>query len=390
MSEPAHGPNGSTGRLNIITAPTVLVAALQILALVLVFAGLGQGGMVLYASPRAGGPDPVVIFEALWWMISAGAAGGLLWALGGLLRRQHEMAMAQERILRALKSGPGAAAAHPPTHPRPVSLAEAELDDFDNSAELLQRLLSETMEMNANLLMSPSQREAKGLRRQERLAGDLTEAFVAALAEHAFARAEVCIKQFEDDLPDDKRLDEMRTRLSQTREAAEARDVEAATQRASDLMAVSSFDEALQAADALLSSYPASSRAQELVDRVHRESTAFFRDQRQRLYAQVQRNADARRWGQALEAATQLVQTHPGSGEADAARAMLTTLADNARIEEVRRLRDHIRDMIKRHRYAEAVEVARDVMERFPDSQAAVDLRGQIGRLEELAAEEGP
>ncbi len=300
------------------------------------------------------------------------------------------MAMAQERILRALKSGPGAAAAHPPTHPRPVSLAEAELDDFDNSAELLQRLLSETMEMNANLLMSPSQREAKGLRRQERLAGDLTEAFVAALAEHAFARAEVCIKQFEDDLPDDKRLDEMRTRLSQTREAAEARDVEAATQRASDLMAVSSFDEALQAADALLSSYPASSRAQELVDRVHRESTAFFRDQRQRLYAQVQRNADARRWGQALEAATQLVQTHPGSGEADAARAMLTTLADNARIEEVRRLRDHIRDMIKRHRYAEAVEVARDVMERFPDSQAAVDLRGQIGRLEELAAEEGP
>ena len=120
-----------------------------------------------------------------------------------------------------------------------------------------------------------------------------------------------------------------------------------------------------------------------------RESTAFHRDQRQRLYGEVQRNADARRWGQALDAATQLVETHPGSGEADSAGAMLTTLKDNARIEEVRGLRDHIRDMIKRRRYAEAVEVARDVMQRFPDSQAAVDLIDQIGLLEKLAAEEG-
>ena len=389
MSESVHGQNGPVGLPGIITAPTVLVAALQILALALVFAGLGQGIIVLYESPREAGPDPVVIFQALWWMILGGAAGGVLWALGWLIRRQHEMALAQERLIRVLKSGVGGGLAHPPTGVRPVSLAEAELDDVDNSAELLHRLLSETMEMNANLLMSPSQREAKGLRRQERLACDLSEAFDAALAEHAFSRAEVCIKQFQDDLPDDKRLDEMRMRLTRTRQAAEASDVESATQRASDLMAVSAFDEAQQAADMLLSAYPSSERAGALADRVRRESTAFFRDQRQRLYSQVQSNADARRWGQALAAATRLVEAHPASGEADAARAMLTTLGDNARIEEVRKLRDHIRDMIKRRRYVEAVEIARDVMQRFPDSQAAVDLRDQIGRLEELAAEEG-
>ena len=389
MSEPVHGQGVPVGRSNIITAPTVLVAGLQILALVLVFAGFARGAIVLYVSPQTGGPDPAMTFEALCWMVLGGGGGGVLWALGWMIRRQHEVTLVQERILRALKSGVGVAPSHPTARVRPVSLAEAELEDVGNSAELLQRVLSEMMEINANLLMSPSQRQAKGLRRQERLACDLTEAFGAALAEHAFARAEVCIKQFEDDLPDDTRLDEMRTQLSQTREAAEASDVKSASQRAADLMAVSAFDEARQAADVLLSAYPSSEPAQALVDRVGRESTAFHRDQRQRLYGEVQRNADARRWGQALDAATQLVETHPGSGEADSAGAMLTTLKDNARIEEVRGLRDHIRDMIKRRRYAEAVEVARDVMQRFPDSQAAVDLIDQIGRLEKLAAEEG-
>jgi len=392
MSESMEGPGVDLQRPSLAPPAPILVTVLQVLGVGLVSGGLAMGGVVLHTAPRGSGPSGMAIVTALSLLIAGTAGGAVLWALGWLVRHQHETADVRERLLRALEGGRGGAAAHGSRHATgsgPVSLAEAELAEAESSSELLQRLLGEIMEMNANLLMSQDQREAKGRQRQERLAREVTGAFAAALVEHAFARAETCIKQFEDDLPDDDRVAEMQSRLAEARKVAEARDVEDATRRANDLMAVSSFVEAQQTADGLLLAYPSSEAAGTLVDRVQRESKAFFREQRQRLYAEVQRNADARRWRKALDAARQLVETYGDSTEADEARAMLATLEGNARIEEVRQLRDRIRDMIKRRRYAEAVNTAREVLHRFPDSQAANDLRGQMARLEELAAEEG-
>ena len=373
----------------VITAPTALVTVLQILAVALVVGGLAQGGATLQAAPSS--PEPAIgaLLAALGWAVAGCSAAALLWSLGWLIRRQYCAAVIQQRMLRAIEAGGGPDVVHPPLALRPPGHGDGQPVDPDDHIELLQRLVSEVMEMNANVLMSQPQREAKGLRRQERLAVDLLAAFEKALAGHEFAHAEACIGQFEAELPADPRLGEMESRLSEARAAVEARDVEAETQQVDDLMAVASFDDAQLVADGLLAAYPGSQSAQALVERVRREATVFFREQRERLYGEVQRNADARRWRQALEAASQLVQAHPGSAEADAAKSMLATLEDNARIEEVRQLRDDFRDMIKRRRYAEALEIAHDVLERFPSTQAASDLRGQIGRLRELAAEEG-
>ena len=65
----------------------------------------------------------------------------------------------------------------------------------------------------------------------------------------------------------------------------------------------------------------------------------------------------------------------------------METLKDNARIEEVRQLRDQIRDLIGRRRFAEAVRVSEELIRRFPDTQAANELRSQIDRLRARAAE---
>ena len=56
-------------------------------------------------------------------------------------------------------------------------------------------------------------------------------------------------------------------------------------------------------------------------------------------------------------------------------------LAKNARIETVREMRDRITDLIKRRRYNEAAQVARDVIDGFPETQAAVELRSQLPAL---------
>ena len=64
---------------------------------------------------------------------------------------------------------------------------------------------------------------------------------------------------------------------------------------------------------------------------------------------------------------------------------MLSTIQDNARLEEVRELRDQIRDLIERRRYADAIEYAQDLIQRFPDTKAAEELGRQMARLRELA-----
>ena len=68
---------------------------------------------------------------------------------------------------------------------------------------------------------------------------------------------------------------------------------------------------------------------------------------------------------------------------------MLPTIQDNARIEEVREIRDQIRDLINRRRYGEAVEAAEAVVRRFPDTRAAIELGRQLNRLRELARPPG-
>jgi len=379
---------GSARLDGVIAAPTALVAVLQVLAVALIVGGLAQGGAVLQDAPMGGDRAIAALLAAAAWFVAGCSAAAVLWGLGWLIRRQYYATVLQQRILQAIESGSGLEVLRPAAPLRaaePSDLGPAAAEDH---IELLQRLVSEVMQMNVHMLMSPAQREAKGRRRQDRLAGDLLGAFESALAAHEFGQAETCIRHFERELPDDERLAEMASRLSEARATAEARDISKATRQVEDLMAVASFDEAERAAEGLLSSYPSSQAALALVERVRREGAVFQRDHRQRLYSEVQRSASARRWQQALDAAQRLIEAHPDSSEADAANAMLTTLRSNARIEQVRELRDNFRDMMKRQRYPEALQIARDMIERFPDTRAAADLRRQMGHLRKLAAGE--
>ena len=102
------------------------------------------------------------------------------------------------------------------------------------------------------------------------------------------------------------------------------------------------------------------------------------------------RAAEARQWKSALASAQRLLSEYPDSSEADKITAKLPNIRDNSRLEEARQLRDDIRELIERRRYAEAVRIAHDILARFPDTQAAAELRPQVDRLEALARGEDP
>lgn len=200
-----------------------------------------------------------------------------------------------------------------------------------------------------------------------------------------FARADRGLDMLQEKVPGDEQIEPLRQQLHDARRAVRDEEVAAATLRAIDLMATGAFEQATTEVLAMAQRYPDEPAVASLLDRVRREGRAFNDERRDRMYNEVVRLAEARQWRQALGEAQRYVQAYPTGPGPDEVRAMLATIEDNARIEEVRELRDQIRDLIERRRYAEAVECARDVIDRFPDTRAAEELGRQMNRLRELA-----
>jgi len=244
-------------------------------------------------------------------------------------------------------------------------------------------------EIKADLMLSPEQLALKRSRHLEGIAKELSDQARTAIESGEFAQAEQFLARFENDVPGDQRCDELRQLLDRTREESLARDLKQHLQRVEDLMAVAEFGQAEEAAQTFAEAHPTCEQAVQLLERARREGEAYETQMRQKVYKEVQRLAKARQWRAALSAARKLIETCPDTHEANSVTLQMTTLEQNARIEEVRQLRDEMRDMIERRRYAEALEIAKDVMKRFPQSHFGGELKGQIARLRELAAGEG-
>ena len=185
---------------------------------------------------------------------------------------------------------------------------------------------------------------------------------------------------------DDPRCAQLRNRLSAARASVEDGEVRRQRRRVEELMAVAAFDRAEAIAEQLAARHPNSPEAAGLQALVRREAVAFREERRARLFGEIQRFVESRRWRRALDAARRLLEDHRDCSEGRDVLGMMPTLEENAKIEEVRELRDRIRDLVRRRRFAEAADIARDLIRRFPDTQAAIQLRQQLPRLEQRAA----
>jgi|GEM_PF-2238467 len=156
--------------------------------------------------------------------------------------------------------------------------------------------------------------------------------------------------------------------------------------RIEDMMSVAQFARAEKLAQALLAAIPDNSDAEDLLDTVRRESSAFRSEQQSRLFGEFQRWTESRQWIKAMAVGQQLLDKYPASGEAQKVAASMSTVQKNAHFEEARALRDRIRNLIKRKRYSEAVEIADDLIHRFPSTQVAKQLRTLLPDLKRRSA----
>jgi outer membrane protein assembly factor BamD (BamD/ComL family) len=382
------------------------------------FGGLFAAFLVIFAGQQAGKAMPLGQVAASAGVVVLGIvlvfilAGGALWLVSTLVRRQSRALLLKASADRTLQARSLAPVLHrevedepPPAGPAEAGLLEltGALDGLSagepqpspagaadepptrGDSQVLGDILAQLRELNENILMSDEQRRAKARLRQDKLRRKLIEEAQAAIDAADFARAGQLIEMLAEKVPGDEHVQPLQKRLDEARQAARGEQIGAVTRCVGDMMAVGAFDQAEAEARDLDLRYPNDPAVTDLLNRVRREGRMFHNERRGRMYNEVVRLAEARQWRQALKVARQYVQAFPSGAGADAVGAMLATMEDNARIEEVRELRDHIRDLLERRRYAEAVQCARDVIERFPDTRAAEDLGRQMNRLRELA-----
>ena len=362
--------------------PVMLIACLLILAAVCALSGTLAALWLVGTAARAGAVNGRLAIATGGYLLAGLTAGCVLWALAWVVRRMHASGTAERATLRlGLQPGSGSDSSAAQT-PRPQTPDSGAL-------KLLQRIAGELSEINSNLLLTDAQRETKRRKSQKELSRQYVKKIHAAIDAQDFTQAEQLTERLVAEVPDQPGVDGLRTKLEEARAAAYEQGVKAATRQAEDLMSVAQFDQARRVVEQLLGKHPASVEAIALLDRVNREAEAFVSEQRNRLYSEIEHNVTARKWRQAVEAAEKFLQAYPASAEAKLVQAQIGTLRGNARIERVREMRDEIREMLQRKRYAEALHLAEEMVERFSDTAVGEQLRQQLPRLKELAESEG-
>jgi hypothetical protein len=173
------------------------------------------------------------------------------------------------------------------------------------------------------------------------------------------------------------------------RAQVESHDIDAAQRQIEDLASLGAWDRVAEVLNELLQRHPESAKANELAQKIRTQRNKAVAEQRARLMAQAQDATNAREWKKALHLATTVCQRFPRSPEAQALRMQLPTLQENAEIQIRQHMESEIRDLIKEQRYDEALRIAHELLQQYPDSPQAAVLREQLPRLEERAAAMG-
>ncbi len=365
----------TSAHLEMAPRPTILILCLAIVAALAALLGTAAGILVLVSPVDSETIGPWSVVLALTCAVTGWSLACLLAAAAWHVARHHEVSSLQRNILSSLRRE---------SYPHPAGPAE-EQQPQSSHQETFERLLTELKELNANMLLTTVQREAKRHHQQWQIAERLAAEAEQALAKEDFDATEQLLEQLIREVPDDPRYEQLNRRLTYARGKIESEEVRADTERVEQLIAAGAHEEAEKLAAELLARHPSATQAIALLDRIRRQHEVHVTEERRRLYEEVEQHAQVRNWREALVAARRLLDAHPDCAEADAVGTRLATLENNAQLEEARELRDEIRNLLENKEYVKALNVANDLIRRFPETQAAIELGEQIEKLKELA-----
>jgi len=364
--------------------PRLVAAALEIGAVLLALVALAWAITRFWTLTQAADPVGPGIAETLFRLLIAGALALLLAGLAELLRVWDRLPAApaapragvnEDDIVRRLTAA--------------LSTSRATGGARAESTPLLQsEALALLREIRDLTLLAPEQRARRYEIQAAAAVEQLTNEIPQLLREHDWVQAQQRLRVARGRFPTAPQWDALAAQVEQARATVESHDIESATRQLNDLMNLRAWDRVVETVRDLLQRHPGSPGAEELARRVMRGRAKALADARARLMAQAQAAAHERDWSTALRLANAMIERHPQSAEAEALRQQLPTLQDNAEIQARQQMEAQIREHIKEHRFVDALETARALIERYPQSPQAAVLREQLPRMEQRAAEQ--
>ena len=247
------------------------------------------------------------------------------------------------------------------------------------------RILPLLQEIRDSMLLTPKQRREELLRLIESETNDARTQVHSLIAKGDFAQAGEMAQKLRHKYPKDAWTEELVVEVDRSREQHETEDVTSYTRQVEDLISISAWERARQLVQQLIDRHPDAAEARQLLLRVEKQHRAFQIEQMRRMNAEIQRYANQRKWEEALAAARTFLVRFPQSEDAEILKMQVPTLEANAQIEVRQRLEAEIMECARQGRYIEAAQLARKIIENYPDSPQAQVLRAQLNRLEELA-----
>lgn len=261
--------------------------------------------------------------------------------------------------------------------------------DSGASVAALNELVGLTREVRDLALLNEQERS----QRMRTMAGEhvqrLEEEVPALLRDHNWVEARRRVQTARERFPSLPNWDPLERRIEEVRAGVESQDVEATGRVIADLVNLGAWDRVADALRDLTQRHPDSARAAELVRKITLDRQRAEAEQRARIMAAAQDATNRRDWNEALSHVNTMLRRYPESPEAAELQSQLATVTANAEIQTRQRMEAEIRDLIKEHRYADALEVATDLINRYPTSPQAGILRDQLPRLQQRAAEAG-
>ncbi|MFO8014730.1 MAG: hypothetical protein R6X20_15660 [Phycisphaerae bacterium] len=248
-----------------------------------------------------------------------------------------------------------------------------------------EEVISLLSEITENTLLDEEDKAAKRQlarkHRQQALRREI-EAFIRA-GKHREAHQR--LEEFRLRYADSDEVRQMEQQLSEALRSHEQNEIANVTEQVERYMGLGLWERAMETALALAEQFPENPDAARLPETVRMEQGANRRQDQQRLYREIEHLVGRRRWREAHRAAQALIENHPDSPEAKAIADQVEELRRNAAIAERREWEQRITDHIQTGRHREAYDLAVELMEKYPDSPQAEEIRKNLDQLKARA-----
>jgi len=355
-------------------ADLLLVLAVLALFFTALFVGYG-----IYEHRVAGESFTAeALFTTLAKLVGGLALGAFFLALSWALKALDGLARALDRFRASMGAQPDVTA--------PAARGSRSPPSNFVSPDAIRQVRELLEEIRDYSLMSPEQKQERWERLLAQRQNDLAETVQDLIRQKRFVDALHELDRFEELYGRDEETTTLRRKYDAARRTAERRDLAEALDAYATLKAGREWDKAMALAEDLLTTYPQSLEIREWIGQIRRDREQVTAEHRAKLLTEVQNLTSSREWRKALAVTRVLLDQYPQSAEASAVRPRLETMEHNAQVETRQELEEEIKELVKNRKFAEALELAHQVISNYPDSPQAEALRGQLPRLRRRVA----